>query len=126
MPTDSLTHNAALMRESVGLGLDVLRAAQVDLGTRVRTLLSERGFPSVAAPEFAAPSVVVVHTDDPEIKSGARFKAAGMQVAAGVPLMCGEGEDFSTFRLGLFGLDKLTDVDGTVARFAVHLDASRA
>ena len=126
MPTDSLTHNAALMRESVGLGLDVLRAAQVDLGTRVRTLLSERGFPSVAAPEFAAPSVVVVHTDDPEIKSGARFKAAGMQVAAGVPLMCGEGEDFSTFRLGLFGLDKLTDVDGTVARFAAHLDASKA
>ena len=121
MPTDGLTHNAALMRESVGLGLDALRGAQVDLGTRVRALLGERGFASVAAPEFASPSVVVSFTDDPETKTGARFKTGGLQVAAGVPLMCGEGDDFSTFRLGLFGLDKLTDVDGTVARLEAHL-----
>ena len=121
MPTDTLTHNVGQMRETVGLGLDALREAQVDLGTKVRALLADRRFPSVAAPDFAASSVVVVHTDDPGIKSGARFKAEGVQVAAGVPLMCGEGEDFSTFRVGLFGLDKLTDVDGTVARFEAHL-----
>ncbi|HQF03753.1 MAG TPA: alanine--glyoxylate aminotransferase family protein, partial [Phycicoccus sp.] len=66
--------------------------------------------------EFAAPSVVVVHTDDPALKSGAAFKTVGLQVAAGVPLMCGEPENWSTFRLGLFGLDKLGDVAGTVQR----------
>ncbi len=122
MPTDGLTHNVALMRDSVGLGLETLRQAQVYLGTKVRSALAERGFASVAASEFAAPSVVVSFTDDPEIKTGARFKAGGMQVAAGVPLMCGEADDFSTFRVGLFGLDKLTDVDGTAQRLRDHLD----
>jgi aspartate aminotransferase-like enzyme len=109
------------MLETRALGLSDVRAAQVSLGTQVRALLAERGFPSVAAEGFAAPSVVVSFTDDPEIRSGAKLKQRGVQVAAGVPLMCGEGDDFSTFRLGLFGLDKLTDVGGTVARLADHL-----
>ncbi|WP_347350299.1 alanine--glyoxylate aminotransferase family protein [Intrasporangium sp.] len=122
LPTDSLAHNAAVMLETRDLGPERLRAAQVELGTRVRALLAERGFASVAADGFAAPSVVVVHTDDPEIRSGARFKGVGLQVAAGVPLMCGEPDGFSTFRVGLFGLDKLTDVDGTVARLRDALD----
>ena len=117
MPTDGLAHNAALMTEAREIGLDTLRAAQSDLGAKVRAVLADAGFKSVAADEFASPSVVVVHTDDPELKSGARFKPVGLQVAAGVPLQCGEPEDFSTFRIGLFGLDKLTDVDGTVERF---------
>ena len=116
LPTDGLAHNAALMLETRDLGLETLRAAQIELGTRVRALLAERGFPSVAAPEFAAPSVVVAYTDDPEIRSGAKLKQHGLQIAAGVPLMCGERDDFSTLRVGLFGLDKLTDVDGTIAR----------
>jgi aspartate aminotransferase-like enzyme len=111
------------MRETVDRGLEVLRAAQVDLGTRVRALLAGHGLPSVAAAEFAAPSVVVVYTDDPGLKSGARFKEAGLQVAAGVPLHCGESEGFSTFRVGLFGLDKLDHVDRTVTRLAAALDA---
>jgi aspartate aminotransferase-like enzyme len=122
MPTDTLAHNAALMLETRAVGLIELRKAQISLGQRVRALLADRGFPSVAADGFAAPSVVVVHTDDPEIRTGARFKAAGLQVAAGVPLMCGEREDFSTFRVGLFGLDKLGDVDGTVSRLEAHLE----
>ena len=121
MPTDTLAHDAALMLETRAAGLDELRQAQIALGTRVRALLAERGFPSVAAEGFAAPSVVVAFTDDPEIRSGAKFKQRGIQVAAGVPLMCGEGDDFSTFRVGLFGLDKLTDVDGTVERLEAHL-----
>jgi aspartate aminotransferase-like enzyme len=125
MPTDTLAHNAALMLETRAAGLDELRQAQVSLGARVRALLADRGFPSVAADGFAAPSVVVVHTDDPEIRSGARFKATGLQVAAGVPLMCGDRDDFSTFRVGLFGLDKLTDVDGTVSRLEAHLGQHR-
>ncbi|MGI8949588.1 MAG: alanine--glyoxylate aminotransferase family protein, partial [Ornithinimicrobium sp.] len=88
----------------------------------VRALLEQRGFVSVAAPEYAASSVVVVHTDDPGLKSGETLARAGLQVAGGVPLMCGEPQDWSTFRLGLFGLDKLADVDGTVARLADGLD----
>ncbi len=121
MPTDTLAHDAALMLETRAAGLDKLRQAQIALGTRVRATLAELGFASVASEAFAAPSVVVVFTDDPEIRSGAKLKERGLQVAAGVPLMCGEGDDFSTFRVGLFGLDKLTDVDGTVERLRAHL-----
>src|SRR3954451_9246310 len=116
MPTDTLAHDAALMLETRAAGLGELRRAQISLGTRVRATLAELGFPSVAAEGFAASSVVVAFTDDPEIRSGAKLKQRGLQVAAGVPLMCGEGDDFSTFRVGLFGLDKLTDVDGTISR----------
>ena len=122
LPTDTLAHDAALMRQTYDTGLDELREAQIALGTRVRTLLAERGFPSVATEGFDAPSVVVAFTDDPAIRSGAKFRQVGVQVAAGVPLMCGEGNDFSTFRIGLFGLDKLADVDGTVGRLESRLD----
>ncbi len=122
VPTDAVVRNAAVARETVNRGLDQLRDAQIDLGGKVRGLLAEHGFASVADPGFAAASVVVVHTDDPQLRSGARFREVGLQVAAGVPLMCGEPDGFSTFRLGLFGLDKLADVDGTVARLATALD----
>ena len=122
MPTDTLARNVQTMRETTERGLEALRAAQTELGTRVRDLLADRGLPSVAADGFAAPTVVVVHTDDPGLRSGATFKQAGLQVAAGVPLQCGEGEDFSTFRIGLFGLDKLGDVDGAVVRLEAALD----
>ncbi|WP_313814293.1 alanine--glyoxylate aminotransferase family protein [Glutamicibacter sp.] len=122
MPTDSLAHNAELMEEARQIGLDKLKAAQVELGAKVRALMAERGFASVAAAEFAAPSVVVSYTDDQGIRTGAAFKEVGVQIAAGVPLHCGEPEDFSSFRLGLFGLDKLGDVDGTVARLKDALD----
>lgn len=121
MPTDSIAHNLSQMIETRDRGLDTLRAAQLELGSRVRTSLAERGLPSVAASEFAAPSVVVVHTTDPGLRTGARFREQGLQIAAGVPLHCGEPESFSTFRLGLFGLDKLDDVDGTVARLEAAL-----
>lgn len=122
MPTDALARDAALMLETRSLGLDVVRDAQVSLGTKVREMLAGHGFPSVAAEGFAAPSVVVSFTDDPGIRTGAKLKQRGLQVAAGVPLMCGERDDFSTFRVGLFGLDKLTDVDGTVGRLRTHLE----
>jgi aspartate aminotransferase-like enzyme len=88
----------------------------------VRELLASRGLPSVAASGLDAPSVVVVHADDPGLRTGARFAEQGVQVAAGVPLHCGEPDTFSTFRVGLFGLDKLGDVDGAVARLAAALD----
>ncbi len=122
MPTDTLAHNAAIMRETRDRGLESLRAAQLDLGGKVRRLLALRGCPSVAADGFASPGVVVVHTSDPGLQSGARLREVGIQAAAGVPLMCDEPSDFSTVRFGLFGLDKLADVDGTVARLGEGLD----
>jgi len=122
MPTDTIVRNLAQMTETRDRGFEELRAAQIELGRRVRELLAERGLPSVASPGYAAPSVVVVHADDPGLKTGARFVQEGLQIAAGVPLHCGEPENFSTFRVGLFGLDKLGDVDGTVERLRSALD----
>lgn len=122
MPTDSLLHNLRLMREAKDLGLDVLRVRQIELGEKIRAALSERGFSSVAAPGWQAPSVVVVATDDPDLASGKAFLGEGLQIASGVPLMVDEPEDFASFRIGLFGLDKWVDVDGTVARFVDGLD----
>ncbi|GAA5151774.1 aminotransferase class V-fold PLP-dependent enzyme [Microbacterium pseudoresistens] len=122
MPTDTLAHNAAVMVETQDRGFEALRTAQLELGARVRALLAEHGLASVAADEFAAASVVVVHTDDPALHSGAAFREAGLQTAAGVPLQCGEPESFSTFRIGLFGLDKLADVDAAVQRLRTALD----
>ena len=123
MPTDALAHNAKLMAESEERGFDKLAAAQNELGERVRAVFAARGLPSVAAPEFASPSVVVVHTDNPKLATGASFKEVGVQIAAGVPLQCDEPEDFSSFRIGLFGLDKLGDIDGTIARLEAALDS---
>jgi aspartate aminotransferase-like enzyme len=123
MPTDGLRALLAQVRETEAMGWEVARAAQSELGTRIRASLAARGFRSVAAPGFEAPSVVVAHTDDPSIQSGARFRAEGVQIAAGVPLMCDEPEGFRTFRIGLFGLDKLKDVDGTVRDFEAAMDA---
>jgi len=114
LPTDALAGLRDAMAETLDTGLEEMERRGWDLGTRVRALLADRGFPSVAAPGYEAPGVVVSHTDDAEIRSGRKFAEAGLQVAGGVPLMCDEPADFSTFRLGLFGLDKWADVDGTV------------
>ncbi|SFH83337.1 aminotransferase class V-fold PLP-dependent enzyme [Modicisalibacter xianhensis] len=120
MPTDGLTRLRDIMRETEAYGFAEVRAEQQLLGDRVRTLLSERGFRSVAAEGFQAPGVVVSYTDDAGL--AARFAQAGLQVAAGVPLMCDEGQDFQTFRIGLFGLDKLHHVDRSVETLAHTLD----
>ena len=115
MPTDALCSFRNVMLETEAYGFESVKAEQQELGDRVRALLADHGLVSVAADGFEAPGVVVAYTDDPDIKSGAKFAAAGMQIAGGVPLQCDEGDDFSTFRLGLFGLDKLHHVDRTVA-----------
>jgi aspartate aminotransferase-like enzyme len=126
MPTDGLRRFAEVMRETEQLGFAVAKDRQIELGGRVRALLEGAGFPSVAAPGYQAPGVVVSYTADPAVKSGARFAAAGIQIAAGVPLKCDERADFQTFRIGLFGLDKLTDVQSAVARFERALTAVRS
>lgn len=122
MPTDALVTVAKAMRETRERGLTEMRTLQSQLGGEVRALLAQHGYRSVAADGFAAPTVVVCHTTDPDLHTGAAFVRHGAQAAAGVPLMCDEPEDFSTFRLGLFGLDKLADPDGTVARLASVLE----
>jgi len=116
MPTDALRIFRDNMLETKSLGLERLRAAQWELGNSVRRMLANRGIKSVAAEGYGAPGVVVSHTADPEIQSGRKFAAVGYQIAAGVPLMIEEGPDFKSFRLGLFGLDKLTDVPVTLSR----------
>lgn len=117
MPTDGLRTFRDVMKETEAIGFDKVRQAQIELGTRVRALLEENGIASVAAAGFEAPCVVVCYTDDAAMQNGSRFAAEGMQIAAGVPLQCDERDDYRTFRLGLFGLDKLTAVDRSVDAF---------
>jgi aspartate aminotransferase-like enzyme len=123
MPTDALVRLRDVMLETRDYGFEKVRAEQIDLGAKVRTLLESRGFSSVAAGGFKAPGVVVSFTTDPGIQSGKKFMEAGLQTAAGVPLQCDEGSDLKTFRLGLFGLDKWHNVDRTVGQLAGALDA---
>jgi aspartate aminotransferase-like enzyme len=118
MPTDALRTFSAVMNETQECGFEQIKEKQLELGNRVRSVLEQAGFPSVAAEGFKAPGVVVSYTDDDGIRTGKKFAAAGLQIAAGVPLQCDEPEGFATFRLGLFGLDKLNNVDRTVETFA--------
>ncbi|MFO1324692.1 MAG: aminotransferase class V-fold PLP-dependent enzyme [Burkholderiales bacterium] len=122
LPTDALTKLRDTMKETERFGFARARAAQVELGERVRALFESAGFPSVAAPGFKAPGVVVSYTDDKDIQSGRKFIAQGVQTAAGVPLQCDEPADFSTFRVGLFGLDKW----GNVTRSVQNLERALA
>ena len=123
MPTDALAAFRDTMAETKEYGFERLKAAQWELGEGVRDMLRAKGVKSVAADGFGAPGVVVSYTDDPEVQNGKKFAAKGLQIAAGVPLQCDEPEGFRTFRLGLFGLDKLYDVEGTLARLAPVVDA---
>ncbi|WFS17854.1 aminotransferase class V-fold PLP-dependent enzyme [Pseudomonas sp. 905_Psudmo1] len=122
MPSDALARFRDAMLEAKALGFDRVRQQQQELGDRVRALLAAHGFKSVAAKGFEAPGVVVCYTDDGQIKTGAKFAAVGLQIAAGVPLQCDEPADFQTFRLGLFGLDKLGNIGRTVMTLEQALD----
>lgn len=122
LPTDGLVALCEAMQESCEVGLDVLRNRQFALGRGIREVLASRGLISVAAEGFQSPGVVVCFTDRPDWQDGSAFARAGLQIAAGVPLQVGERPDYMSFRVGLFGLDKLADVDGAVARFSAALD----
>ena len=122
MPTGGLLELRSSMAEAESIGFEKLREQQIELGRRVREMLAEYGYPSVAAPGFEAPGVVVSHTTNDDVKTGKAFVAAGLQTAAGVPLQCDEPASFKTFRIGLFGLDKLGNIDRTVASLRAALD----
>ncbi len=117
LPTDALTRFRDVMKEMETFGFDQVGSWQQDLGCRVRAALDANGFSSVAAEGFRASTVVVCYTSDPDLKNGKKFMNAGIQVAGGVPLACDEPADFQTFRVGLFGIDKLLDIDRTLTSF---------
>jgi aspartate aminotransferase-like enzyme len=121
LPTDALVRLREVMLETEAYGFAKVRQEQIELGRQVRQLLVQAGFPSVAAPGFEAPGVVVSYTTDPDIQSSKKFLAAGLQTAAGVPLQCDEPADFRTFRIGLFGLEKWHHVDRTVSHVRAAL-----
>ena len=110
------------MKETEEYGFEKVRSEQWELGKKVRELLVSIGFRSVAAEGFQAPGVVVSYTNNANIQNGKLFAELGMQIAAGVPLQCDEPEDFQTFRLGLFGLDKLHNIDRTVKNLEMVLN----
>jgi aspartate aminotransferase-like enzyme len=124
LPTDGLAQLRDVMQETAAFGFEKACAAQQAIGERVRALLQAQGIASVAAPGFEAPGVVVSYTDNPEWHNGRAFAAQGLQIAPGVPLACDEPADFRTFRIGLFGLDKLKHVERTVATFERALNAA--
>ena len=125
LPTDALARFCQSMQEAQGHGLELLKANQWELGNRVRALMAENGFPSVAAAGFEAPGVVVSYTDDLLIHNGKKFIDQGLQIAAGVPMMCDEAADFRTFRIGLFGTDKWLNLDTTVSNLAQAIQQTR-
>ncbi len=125
MPTDALMQARDAMLETQRYGFEAARNAQRELGERVRVLLAAKGYPSVAASGFEAPGVVVSYTTDPDIQSSKKFAGLGLQTAAGVPLQCDEGADFKTWRIGLFGLDKLQNLDRTVSQLDDALNRIR-
>jgi aspartate aminotransferase-like enzyme len=122
LPTDALRKFRDTMAETRDYGFGKVLQEQWELGRRVRDLLEERGFRSVAAEGYQAPGVVVCFTEDPEIQNGRKFLEQGLQIAAGVPLMCDEGDDYRSFRIGLFGLDKLHDPERSVANLEEALN----
>lgn len=123
MPTDAIVGFRDAMLETKAMGFAEAKAAQWELGHAVRALLTRRGVVSVAAEGFQAPGVVVSFTTDPDVQNGSKFKALGYQIAAGVPLQVGEGAEYRSFRLGLFGLDKLKDIPATMERLSLAIDA---
>ena len=116
MPTDSIKQFRDTIVETAEFGFENARIKQQELGDKVRQLLEKHNIKSVSAEGFQAPGVVVSYTDDKLIQKGSKFSSIGMQIAAGVPLQCDEGDEYQSFRIGLFGLDKLKDVDAAVKR----------
>ena len=123
MPTDGISQFYQAVLEIKKFGYANAKQAQIELGTKLRSIMEQRGFKSLTADGFKSPTVIVSHTDRDDMKSGAAFAAQGVQIAAGVPLECGESDQFKTFRIGLFGLDKLANIERTISVFTEKLDS---
>lgn len=126
LPTDALKCLRDAMLDTQAFGFERAREAQFELGRRVRAMLASHGIRSVAAPGYEAPGVVVSYTGDAGIHDSSRFAEQGLQTAAGVPLQCDEPPGFRTFRIGLFGLDKLGNIERTVEQLERGLQRALA
>ena len=138
LPTDALVAFRAVVRETSAFGFQAAKERMTALGRTVRHALAVRGLRSVAAAGFESPGVVVCYTPATAQTTSENLvealKARGVQIAGGVPFKlpllpstATEPEEFDpracAFRVGLFGLDKLRDVDRTSRIFLEHLDA---
>ena len=116
MPTDALRDFHEVTAETLQVGLPALKEAQLSLGAQARAILDRKGLISVAAPGFQAPGVLVYYSPDdtanPTMMQA--FHQQGLQIAMGVPWKIDEPAGLKTFRIGLFGLDKLTHVERTL------------
>jgi len=116
LPTDALMAFRQVMLETRDtIGFQAAKEAALKLGTLVRAAMSRSGLPSAAAPGFESPTVVVCYAKSADMV--ARFKANGLQIAGGVPFKCDEPANIMTFRIGLFGIDKLRNVERTAKTF---------
>mmetsp|Transcript_11346 Transcript_11346/g.16455 ORF Transcript_11346/g.16455 Transcript_11346/m.16455 type:complete len:456 (+) Transcript_11346:178-1545(+) len=124
MPTDALRDFHEISVETLKFGLPKLKDAQIELGATARSLLESKGLTSVAAPGFQAPGVLVYYSplgqENPVMMN--RFKAHGLQIAMGVPWRVNEPEGLQTFRIGLFGLDKMGNIPHTIETLGTALD----
>ena len=117
MPTDSLRDFHEISVETLKFGLPELKQSQIDLGIAAHDVFAKKGLLSVAAPGYQAPGVLVYYSppnaENPEMFQ--KFKEQGLQIAMGVPWRIDEPiVPMKTFRMGLFGLDKLGHVKETV------------
>lgn len=122
MPTDGLRQLRDTLKECQNIGFETLKQAQITLGKEILAVLENKGIQSVAQAAYQAAGVIVCHAPNDDIHKGITFAQAGLQIAAGTPLQVGEPDNYKSFRIGLFGLDKLTDVTGTVSRFKAACD----
>merc|ERR1712176_787139 len=124
MPTDALRDFHEVSVEVLKIGLPELKQNQYELGKTARAALDKRGLTSVSAPGYQAPGVLVYHCplEIENLDMMKKFKKNNLQIAMGVPWKLDEPEGMKTFRLGLFGLDKLGDIHGTVKTLTSALD----
>ena len=121
-PTDGLKNFRTNILEIKKIGYQKTTDLQIQLGQKMRKLTEDFGYVSVAAKGYKAPTVIVNYTSEEDMKSGKKFADLGVQIAAGMPLEIGEPSDFMSFRIGLFGIDKLLNIDRTVENFKAALE----
>jgi aspartate aminotransferase-like enzyme len=124
MPTDALRDFHEISVETMKFGIPELKEAQSSLGKQAHEILGSKGLTSVAAKGFQAPGVLVYYSptgvENPAMMM--KFKNQGLQIAMGVPWRIDEPDGLKTFRIGLFGLDKMGNIPKALHTFEDALD----
>lgn len=122
LPTDALMAFHKVMLETKDtIGFPAAKEAALKLGGLVRASMAKHGLKSAAAAGFESPTVVVSYSQSDAMVG--KFKEQGIQIAGGVPFKCDEPEGLKTFRIGLFGIDKMRNPDRTAAILDEKLQA---